>query len=246
MPSGRWTISYALAAYALSWLVIGCVSLGLWIPVHGLGALSIDAAWLATLVPLYRSGSLRLKDLGFRGVSPGRAVSLVVMTLVVYVWFAAAWDSAVSVRHVASPFGGIGRHSTIVIVLVGLSAVISPIAEEIFFRGFLYRCFRNRLPIGHASVLVGVMFALIHTQYPVAVLPDLAFVGILLCLVYEYSGSLIPCIAIDLYLDLGGFVHDLTGVSYSYVTEIFLAAGLILILAWYVNSRVFDRRSPWP
>jgi membrane protease YdiL (CAAX protease family) len=194
--SERWTIS---SAYALSWLVIGCVSLGMWIPVHGLGALSIDAAWLATLVPLYRWGSLRLKDLGFRGVSAPRAASFVVATLVVCAWFGAAWDSAVSVRHVASPFAGIGRHSTIVILLVGLSAVISPIAEEVFFRGFLYRCFRNRLPTAHSSVLVGVIFALIHTQYPVAVLPDLAFLGAVLCLVYEYTGSLTPCIAVDLY-----------------------------------------------
>jgi membrane protease YdiL (CAAX protease family) len=243
-PTARaesWSIGYALIAYALSWLVIGAVSLGLWIPVHGLGALSIDAAWLATLIPLYRSGRLGWRDLGFRGISPLRATGLVAGTLILYGWVTAYWEDAVSVRHIRNPFAGINHHSTVVIVLVGLSAVMSPVVEEVFFRGFLYRCFRNRLTVAPASLLVGLMFGLIHTQYPLAVALDVAFGGVLLCLLYEYTGSLLPCIAVDLYLDVGGFVRELTGVAYSYVTEAFLAAALIVILLSHLRSHAFAR-----
>jgi membrane protease YdiL (CAAX protease family) len=97
------------------------------------------------------------------------------------------------------------------VVLIGVAAVVSPVVEGVFFQGLLFRCFRTRFALLPASVIVGVMFALVHSEYPLAVLPELAVYGSLACVLYEYTGSLFPAIAINLYLDAGGFEQALTG-----------------------------------
>jgi len=46
----------------------------------------------------------------------------------------------------------IAHQSTVVIVLTGFAAAVAaPVVEEIFFRGLLYRCLRNRFGIAPAS-----------------------------------------------------------------------------------------------
>jgi membrane protease YdiL (CAAX protease family) len=83
--------------------------------------------------------------------------------------------------------------------------VIAPIAEEFFFRGFLFGALRRwRVTIaGHdigtwvAAVITGILFGLAHTgsassQY----LVPLGFLGFVLCLVRWRTRSLYPCIAL--------------------------------------------------
>jgi membrane protease YdiL (CAAX protease family) len=115
-------------------------------------------------------------------------------------------------------------------VLAGFAAAIAaPVVEEVFFRGFLYRSLRNRLPIIPAALLVGVIFGLGHTQYPLLERPNQALFGFVTCLLYERTGSLLPGIAIHSFIDASGFEAALTGTSWI-VLVIFLAlAGAILI-----------------
>ena len=83
--------------------------------------------------------------------------------------------------------------------------VIAPIAEEFFFRGFLFGVLRRmRISAGGrelgpwvAAVIVGLLFGLAHTgsassQY----LIPLGFLGFVLCLVRWRTGSLYPCMAL--------------------------------------------------
>lgn len=162
---------------------------------------------------MYRAGVLSAAGLGLRTASPGRAVGLALLVFVSVSVFDDVWRSALALEPVSSPFSGIADKSTVAIVLTGIAAVVSPVVEEVFFRGLLFRCFRNRLALFPASVIIGVMFALVHTEYPLAVLPELAFYGGLACVLYEYTGSLFPGIAINLYLDAGGFEQALTGTA---------------------------------
>jgi membrane protease YdiL (CAAX protease family) len=245
--SQQWTVRYALAAYVASWIVIGAVSLGWWLPFglrlpYGSGALGIDAAWLAALIPLYRSRGLAAKDLGLRTAPAARSAGLALLVWVAYRWFSGLWADGVRLGYVASPFSGISHQSTIAIVLTGLAAVVSPVAELVFFVGLLYRAFRNRLGVLPACLLLGVMFAAIHTDYPLAVLPDLAFLGAAFCLLYERTGSLLPGIAVALYLDAGGFEMALTGYSHG-VKAVFLALLAVLVLGPLVRGSGGDSTS---
>lgn len=116
------------------------------------------------------------------------------------------------------------------IVLAGLAATLgAPIVEEIFFRGVLYRSFRNRLGVLPASVIAGAIFGVLHTQYPLIVRPELAFFGVIAALLYERTGSLLPGIAMHSFIDASGFEIALTGRE-TIVGSAFLLIAVILLL----------------
>jgi membrane protease YdiL (CAAX protease family) len=85
--------------------------------------------------------------------------------------------------------------STTDFILVGIGAVVmAPLAEEILFRGFLYRNLRDNLGRPWAIVASGLIFGAVH-MHPQFILP-LAGLGAGLALLYEWTGSLwLPIIA---------------------------------------------------
>jgi membrane protease YdiL (CAAX protease family) len=92
------------------------------------------------------------------------------------------------------------REGMATLVLGGiLVVVVAPVAEELFFRGFFYRSLRSSLDVWSAAAITGVVFGLIHID-PTSVdtiqlVPVLGFLGVVLCVVYERTGSLYPVIA---------------------------------------------------
>lgn len=227
---------YALVAYVASWVAVIFVTFGAWLVgvryERVVGALWFDVAWLASLVPLYRAGVLRTDDLGLRRSPAARSLGLALLVFAASAVFDGLWQAALALSPTRSPFAGIAHKSTAEIVLVGFAAVVSPVVEEVFFRGLLYRCFRNRFAVLPSSVAIGVMFGLVHGEYPLVVLPELAVYGALACLLYEHTKSLLPAIAINLFLDAGGFEQALTGTS----TIVFLGFAL-LVLVLVAQSR---------
>ena len=77
---------------------------------------------------------------------------------------------------------------------------IAPIAEEFFFRGFFYRALRSRYSMLVAALIDGLLFGAIHFDFSSAdallIVPPLAALGFMFCLVYERTGSLYPVIAL--------------------------------------------------
>jgi len=69
------------------------------------------------------------------------------------------------------------------IILLIIAGIIAPVAEEIFFRGFLYSAVRYRFSVLPAAVISGILFGMVHIDLlrfiPISIL------GILLCLCYE-------------------------------------------------------------
>lgn len=240
--SRQWTVRYALLAYGASWVILGLVSLAALLLFgtrlsEDAGLLCVDAVWLASLIPLYRSGVLRAIDLGLRAAPAARSVGLALLVFVVSGLFDGLWRSALAPGPFSNPFSGVSDKSTATIVLTGVVAVVTAAVEEVFFRGLLYRCLRNRFAMFPASVVIGVMFGLVHTEYPLGVLPELAVYGGLACLLYEYTGSLWPGIALNVYLDAGGFEQALTGRS-TVVFWTFALLTLVLVarsLRWRVE-----------
>jgi membrane protease YdiL (CAAX protease family) len=76
----------------------------------------------------------------------------------------------------------------IMTLIVG--AVIAPIAEEIFFRGFVYAGLRARLGVAVAVLVASIFFTLLHFSLELFI-PILAL-GFFLTLLYEVTGSLYP------------------------------------------------------
>ncbi|MGD6855971.1 CPBP family intramembrane glutamic endopeptidase [Bacillus infantis] len=83
---------------------------------------------------------------------------------------------------------------TVLIAFIS-AAVISPIYEEIFYRGFLYRWLRTRMGLTGALLLSSLIFTIIHIP-TYNVMPVNFFSGILFALAYERTGSIWPSILI--------------------------------------------------
>jgi membrane protease YdiL (CAAX protease family) len=83
------------------------------------------------------------------------------------------------------------------LVLAAVTVLIgAPVAEELFFRGFLFRAFRSRRSFAFATTVSAILFALVHWQpeglaasLPLMVAVGAASVGF--CWVYERRGSLL-------------------------------------------------------
>ena len=77
-----------------------------------------------------------------------------------------------------------------VIFTVIALAVVTPIAEEIFFRGFLLRGLVNRWGVAPGIIVSAAVFAALHFQPPV--IAPVFITGLLLGALYWQTGSLWP------------------------------------------------------
>jgi len=74
------------------------------------------------------------------------------------------------------------------IALLLALVVVAPAAEELFFRGLVYGWLRSRLGPWPSSLVAGLVFAAAHGN--LSLLPPLWLLGVGLCWLYEWSGSL--------------------------------------------------------
>ena len=79
-----------------------------------------------------------------------------------------------------------------------LIAIAAPIGEEICFRGMLFGGFRERLPMWAAGLISAALFGLLHVTTGISVVPPLIAFGFLLALLYERTGSFVPCILLHM------------------------------------------------
>jgi CAAX protease family protein len=83
-----------------------------------------------------------------------------------------------------------------VALLIGFAAmtcVLAPLAEEFFFRGFLFRALAGRMHVAWAALIGGAVFGLVH--WPGGSLEGVAVLGalgVMLCLMVYYTASLLP------------------------------------------------------
>ncbi len=78
-----------------------------------------------------------------------------------------------------------------------LATIWAPLAEELIFRGCLYRHLRSRLNVPISSVLIAVMFGFMH-GYGVLFVPPVIALGLCFALMREWRGSLIAAITAHL------------------------------------------------
>jgi membrane protease YdiL (CAAX protease family) len=91
-------------------------------------------------------------------------------------------------------------------VIVGAAIVvigITPPAEEIFFRGFLFGGLRGRLSFLPSAAIASAAFAVLHP--PLHLMIIIFFVGFGLAALYEWRGSLVVNIAAHMAFNLLGY-----------------------------------------
>lgn len=152
-------------------------------------------------------------DFGLCRTAIGRSIRLIIAVWIGFFVLSAIWASALGLderQELPSELGADGPLLNVLAVVV-LITVVAPLGEELFFRGFFFGALRNWRGPGVAAVLTGSTFGLIHVgSSPVGYLVPLAVFGIGLCLLYEWTGSLYPPIALHALnnsLALGANLH---------------------------------------
>lgn len=82
------------------------------------------------------------------------------------------------------------------------TVVLTPVVEEILFRGLLFATLRTRLGLGASAVLSAAIFAVAH-GYGVLGFAAVFWSGVLWAVAYEKTGSLLPSIAAHAVDNLG-------------------------------------------
>jgi hypothetical protein len=173
-----------------------------------IGDLVFDLSFVGAA--LYFAGlhsPLRARDFGFRRVSPRAAIVAVLVAATAYYLLTAVYANLVHLHgsdKLPSELGA-GK-STVALAAAGVFVcVIAPVAEEFFFRGFLFGALRRwRVTVAGrdigtwlAAVITGILFGLAHTGSASSrYLVPLGFLGFVLCLVRWRTRSLYPCIAL--------------------------------------------------
>jgi len=130
--------------------------------------------------------------LGFRGFHPGYlllAGGLLFVSFVInLLWSLLLVPFGLETQPQVLPIFGGGPQGLILALVAG--SLIAPLAEETFFRGFLFANLREHHGPLRAMVTTALLFALFHFT-PTAFVP-LFFLGCFLALLYHLSESLLP------------------------------------------------------
>jgi membrane protease YdiL (CAAX protease family) len=92
---------------------------------------------------------------------------------------------------IAESFGGVPSQ----ILLIVFAASIT---EEICFRGMLFGGLRERLPAWPAALISAGIFGALHVFTGIEVVPPLIVFGVILALLYEKTGSIVPGIILHM------------------------------------------------
>jgi membrane protease YdiL (CAAX protease family) len=166
--------------------------LGLLLPVWALGIRKYCVPW---------------STLGFRGFRLGESVGLGCLFLLSSLGFNVFWTLLMAalgrgVQPDLSPLVGdsLGGLS---VALLG-AGIVAPVAEEAFFRGFVFSGLRRSMRLVPALALSAALFAVAHIT-PTS-WPPIFVLGVLFALLYEQTGSVWPAIIMHSLINSMGFV----------------------------------------
>jgi uncharacterized protein len=152
------------------------------------------------LVPLALAmlrGSSDLREaarrLGVRRFKPS-AVLLAFGVFVLYLAFLTAYAAIFGEPHQKDIAEELGPLSLQIVLI----AIAAPICEEICFRGMLFAGLRERMPGLGAALVSGLIFGGLHATTGFSAVPPLMALGVVLALLYERTGSVVPGILLHM------------------------------------------------
>lgn len=201
-PYSNWGPWVALLGF-LGAIAVGAVLTGVFYPL-GLAAQQLGLELGFMLVPVAialrrGAGSLReaLARLGVRAFRPS-ALKWMAAALGAYLLFALLYASLFGTPHQEDIADKLGALPIQILVI----AFVAPVGEEICFRGLLFGGLRERLPRLGAALASGLIFGGLHVTSGASAVPPLVFFGLVLALLYEKTGSILPGMALHMLNNL--------------------------------------------
>ena len=184
------SVPIVLAAHPSSGEELGDAANALVQLATALGFLLVPFAIAATRGATVRQAAAQL---GLRRFRPS-ALKWMGAAVGAYLLFAVLYGVLVGEPHqkdIAEKFGAVP-------VQILLIVVAAPISEEVCFRGFLFGGLRERLPRLAAALISATIFGALHATTGISAVPPLIFFGFVLALLYERTGSIVPCILLHM------------------------------------------------
>lgn len=160
-----------------------------------------DLAFIFVAVVIIAALHLRpiATQFGFRVPRLRTAIGAGLLALAIYFGFNFVWSVALNIHESQNlpKQLGVSNSTTGMVFLVILTTLLVPIAEEFFFRGFLFVALWRWLGLIAGAAISAAVFAALHgATAPVEFLPPLACLGGVLCWLYVRTNSIIPGICI--------------------------------------------------
>jgi membrane protease YdiL (CAAX protease family) len=187
------------------------------------------------------------RDFGLVRTKLWRAAGIVLAVYVAFYVFAGIWASLLNIDEESDLPDELGADSSTIalIAVIVLVCVMAPVAEEFLFRGLLFTSVRASAGLVPAALVTGAVFGAIHVgSSPAGLLVPLGVLGVGLCLIYAWTGSLYPCVALHAVNNAIAF-----GVTEDWTWQIPLlivggtTASLLIMTA---IARALGRRRPVP
>ena len=164
------------------------------------GTFAQDFAMIAAVL-IFASffGRPRGADFGLLRPAIGKAIGAMFAVWFGFIAFSVAWKFAISLDdpQTLPDELGIGGSTVNLVLVVIVIAVLAPLGEELLFRGYVFGALRNWKGVWPAAIITGAIFGAVHIgSSPIGYAVPLAFFGFGLCLLYQRTGSLYPCIAL--------------------------------------------------
>jgi membrane protease YdiL (CAAX protease family) len=189
----------------------------------------------------------RARDFGLVRTAVVRAGAIMFGVYVAFYAFAGVWASVLNIKEnddgIPQELGADKSSLALAAVLV-LVCVGAPVAEEFLFRGLLFTSLRASAGLVPAALISGAVFGGIHAgSSPVGYLVPLAIFGVGLALLYHWTGSLYPCIALHAINNAIAF-----GVTQDWTWQIaicvVLAPAVAVAIAYGIARALGGRRTP--
>jgi hypothetical protein len=161
------------------------------------GTAIVDLAVVASCVLLAAlTARPRPWHFGLRSAPLGYTLQIAGIGVLSFFLFSLLYGVIVTPKNAQKTVQNLGADVNTALLISGALVVIlvAPVCEELFFRGFLFRVLRLRMPLWGAALIDGVLFGLVHGS--LVIVPILACLGIVLCWVYERTGTLFATIAL--------------------------------------------------
>jgi uncharacterized protein len=253
----RWPAWYApvafivaLAASLFLFVVIGAFGAALGANVDNPGptltvvGTVVQDAMLVVVAVIFaaRVARPRASQFGLRAARFWRTVGWSAAALAAYYTFVAIYTAAVKPDGDQTVTQDLGANNgTARMVIAGIMVIaIAPVAEEVFFRGFFYRALRSRFGVITAALIDGAVFGLIHYtgSGTLSILPILAALGFVFCLLYEHTGTLFSVIALHAFNNTIAYAASTDGaVAFSVVLGAVVIAACMIVPRFIGRSR---------
>ena len=153
-----------------------------------------------------RAGSRTVREamtrLGIRGFRIPTALKWIAAAIGLYLLFAILYTAVFGEpeqEDIAESFGPVW-------VQVLLIVVAASVSEELCFRGMLFGGLRERMPMIAAGLLSGAVFGALHAVTGLSAVPPLIAFGLIMAILYEKTGSIVPGILLHMLNNSGALL----------------------------------------